>query len=433
MATTYTIKNGDTLYDIAKRNNTTVADIQRSNPSITDVNKVNAGATINLPGESSSYKSGGGSLPVAGAYRSSSPDRSDDNGSGGDFDYDEYMKNIAGVVGARPEYDISFDAELDRIYEKIMNREKFSYDFNEDALYDQYKDSYTRAGHLAMENTVGQAASLTGGYANSWGQTAGQQAFNQYMQDLNDIIPTLEERAYARYAAEGDALYDQYALAADKRDTQYARYQDDLSNWWQGVSLYNDRSDAAYSKEMAEREWQYQQERDAVADRQWQETFDYNKYIDERDRNYQQARDFIEDSRYQAENSGGIDIYDYDYTEDGIAYFTDSEGNIHKEQAGQNPYTSTVNRDGEKIDPATGEEYGYCSNGYQPQCVSLLNAKGKKEYRKVKMTDAKDYVNGKLQSVWVDTEGLAWIWNGYANAYEAYQDENGKQLTKEDL
>lgn len=48
MTSPYTIKQGDTLSGIAKANNTTVENLQSYNPNITDVNKIQAGATLNL-------------------------------------------------------------------------------------------------------------------------------------------------------------------------------------------------------------------------------------------------------------------------------------------------------------------------------------------------------------------------------------------------
>lgn len=52
MASQYTIKQGDTLSGIARANNTTVGNIQTSNPNITDVNKIQAGSILNIPSTS---------------------------------------------------------------------------------------------------------------------------------------------------------------------------------------------------------------------------------------------------------------------------------------------------------------------------------------------------------------------------------------------
>ncbi len=50
--TAYTIKSGDTLSQLAVNNGTTVAALMAANPSITDPNKIYAGATLNIPGKS---------------------------------------------------------------------------------------------------------------------------------------------------------------------------------------------------------------------------------------------------------------------------------------------------------------------------------------------------------------------------------------------
>jgi len=45
----YTIKSGDTLSQIAKRYNTTIAILMEINPAITDANKIYANTTIYVP------------------------------------------------------------------------------------------------------------------------------------------------------------------------------------------------------------------------------------------------------------------------------------------------------------------------------------------------------------------------------------------------
>ena len=46
---TYQILTGDTLGAIAKKYNTDIPTLQKLNPSITDPNKIYAGASLNLP------------------------------------------------------------------------------------------------------------------------------------------------------------------------------------------------------------------------------------------------------------------------------------------------------------------------------------------------------------------------------------------------
>lgn len=54
----YTIQSGDTLNNIATKNNTSVANLMSLNPSITDPNKIQAGQNLNLGGVSAPTPSG---------------------------------------------------------------------------------------------------------------------------------------------------------------------------------------------------------------------------------------------------------------------------------------------------------------------------------------------------------------------------------------
>lgn len=98
----------------------------------------------------------------------------------------------------------------DEALQAYLNQEDFQYDLNGDALYRQYKDRYMEMGKAAMQDTMGQAAALTGGYGSSYAQSVGQQAYNSYLQQLGDVVPELYQLAYDRYRDKGDRLYKSY-------------------------------------------------------------------------------------------------------------------------------------------------------------------------------------------------------------------------------
>lgn len=98
----------------------------------------------------------------------------------------------------------------DEALQAYLNREDFQYDLNGDALYRQYKDRYMEMGKTAMQDTMGQAAALTGGYGSSYAQSVGHQAYNSYLQQLGDVVPELYQLAYDRYRDKGDRLYKSY-------------------------------------------------------------------------------------------------------------------------------------------------------------------------------------------------------------------------------
>ena len=137
-------------------------------------------------------------------------------------------------------YQSPWEDQLKETANKILNREKFSYDLNGDALYKQYKDRYTQQGKQAMMDTMGQAQAMTGGYGNSYAQSVGQQTYQGYMQGLTDKIPTLYQIAMDKYTNEGNQMRDNMNLMMQQDEIGYGRYRDQLAD-----------QNTAYSKLMA--------------------------------------------------------------------------------------------------------------------------------------------------------------------------------------
>lgn len=116
---------------------------------------------------------------------------------------------------------VSTQRTPEQAWQDYLNREVFSYDPEKDPLYQSYRKQYTDAGRLAMEDTVGMASTLTGGYGNSYAQTAGQQTYNAYLQQLSSLMPELYGAAYDRYRAEGEDLYNEIVLTEQRRENAY--------------------------------------------------------------------------------------------------------------------------------------------------------------------------------------------------------------------
>ena len=154
------------------------------------------------------------------------------------------------VQSRRPgEYQSQWDGELTELYNRIANRKPFSYDLGTDPTYQQYREQYQRQGRLAMQDTMGQAAALTGGYGSTYGEQVGQQAYNAYLQNLNDIVPDLYNAAYNRYRDEGTDLYNQYGLLSDRENQAYNRYRDAVSDYYSDLSDARSAYDSAYSRD----------------------------------------------------------------------------------------------------------------------------------------------------------------------------------------
>lgn len=154
------------------------------------------------------------------------------------------------VLKAKPgAFKSAYDKQIKNLYEGIMNRPDFSYDVNKDPLYDVYKHNYMTQGQAAMQDTVGNAAALTGGYGNSWAATAGSQAYQEYLQRLNEMVPELENQAYTRYNQEGDTMRQNLQMAQGLRDTEYGQYRDKVGDWQADRSYAQSAYDSAYSKD----------------------------------------------------------------------------------------------------------------------------------------------------------------------------------------
>lgn len=132
-------------------------------------------------------------------------------------------------------YVSGFDEQLRELYDQIAGREAFRYDPAEDPAYQSYVKQYQRQGKLAMEDTMGKAAGLTGGYGSSYAQSAGQQAYESYLAKLQDVMPALQENAWQQYKAQGDALLQRYELLKGQDKDAYERWQDEVSAWRKAV------------------------------------------------------------------------------------------------------------------------------------------------------------------------------------------------------
>ena len=202
------------------------------------------------------------------------------------------------------EYQSAWQTQLNDAINKIMNREKFSYDLNGDALYQQYKDMYTTQGKMAMMDTMGQAAAATGGYGNSYAQSVGQQAYQGYLQQLNDKVPELYSLAYDRYNQEGQDLLNQYSLLSAQEEKDYGRHRDTVSDWQTERGYLTDsyNNERTYDRSIydSDRGFAYQLDRDEKEDEQWEKSFDEG------------VRQFNESQKKKI-----VDDFDYDDDPDG--------------------------------------------------------------------------------------------------------------------
>lgn len=311
-----------------------------------------------------------------------------------------------------------------------MNRGPFKYDINADALYQQYKDKFIQQGQAAMQDTMGQAAALTGGYGSSYAQNVGQQAYNQHLLQLNDVVPELYQMAYGKYQDEGNELLQRYSMlsgeeaeafnrwyqqnrdaVADQRydaekkaaSDEKAAYAKALTGDYSGFAELMDISPAqaeAWAKANGMTPDSVKSSISEEAAYAMVLTGDYSGLAALHGISLTQAEALAEASGMtpNSKNAASNPIYGYTDPETGLnSYYIDGK----KYEFGPNvsPVSGTVNPDA---------EYG-TFNGYQPDNVGKDN----------KLTEVGiDTKTGVV--VYKDTSGKRYTYNASKNKYEAY-------------
>ena len=254
----YKIKQGDTLSGIAKKYGTTVKDLQKAN-NISNPNKIYAGSSLIIPVADGSTTSSGTTsagktnsnpynLPTAPTYQNTAWSDTDQGKAAWDT-YQNYLNQYNNFK----DFSFSKQGDLSSVYDSIKNYQPFSYDVNSDALYQQYADQYTRLGNMAMQDTMGQAAAMTGGYGNSYATTAGNQAYQGYLQQLNEVVPELYQMALNKWQMGKDDLYDQYGLLLSEYEREYGVHSDQYNQLLDALGLarsdYYDGADMHYTEQ----------------------------------------------------------------------------------------------------------------------------------------------------------------------------------------
>lgn len=126
-----------------------------------------------------------------------------------------------------PEYKSPYETQINEALNKVLNPGTFSYNYAADPTYQSYAQQYTRAGEEAFQDTIGDLSALTGGRLNTWATSAASQAKNKYMQDLNNIIPQLEQNAYNKYLQNYQNIVNQLKTLQGLDESSYNRYNDD--------------------------------------------------------------------------------------------------------------------------------------------------------------------------------------------------------------
>ena len=128
----------------------------------------------------------------------------------------QYAEQLAG--GKTPYTD-----KLNGLIDNYRNKDPFSYNPDEDALFQNALSSAMRNGQTAMQDTMGQAAALTGGYGSSYATTAANNVYNQYINEAYDNLPQFYQMAMQAYGLEDERLLNEINLVATQDAQAYDR------------------------------------------------------------------------------------------------------------------------------------------------------------------------------------------------------------------
>jgi len=171
--------------------------------------------------------------------------------TGGNYNFEQRPQGYT-----KPAYTSQWQQDINNAVAQLLG-----YDFDtykQGSEYAGLERDYTRLGQRAMDDTLGKIAARTGGMASSYAGTVGQQAYNDYMSQL-------EAAARQAYQQERSNQQNDINLLMALEDQDYGKYRDLLS--------------------------QYNTDRG----------FDYNLFSDDYDRRHEQARERIADERYDTE------------------------------------------------------------------------------------------------------------------------------------
>ena len=182
------------------------------------------GSTLpNLPAEMANQ--------IADAYARS-------QGTGPEDWQNRYQAEIDAMRGQRyGDYESQYLPKIDGLVDRLLNRDSFTYNWSDDPLYRQYAARYQQAARQGMQDTMGQAAAMTGGYGNSYATAAANQAYANQMAGLNDRAMDLYQLAAENYDRDTNNLRSNLQQLEQREAANRCYYDPDRG-------VYYDRQDA---------------------------------------------------------------------------------------------------------------------------------------------------------------------------------------------
>lgn len=242
--------------------------------------------------------------------------------------------------------------------DQVSKYSEFKYDVESDPIWNSIKSQYQRNATMGMREAMGDAANLTGGYGSSYSQQAGQQAYQNQIAGMTDIIPELQNSALNVFQANQNGALNQLGAidglmenelnnwrsnrayfsqkVNDMTDQEFNEYLTQLQQWNTDRSFWNEYRNNA----IANQQWARQMQADNV---KWRQELMYD-YVNLGVNSALKVADLGLDAASLGVQAGN-NLLDYDLSRRNIAEEQRQFNSLHPDDALPitSPYTQTLN------------------------------------------------------------------------------------------
>ena len=160
-------------------------------------------------------------------------------------------KKLTDITNNKGKYGWQDVHTVDDLLAQIMSQDKFSYDPQQDQLFQMYKKQYNAEGTRAMQNQMGVGAALSGGYNSSAAQTSAQMTYQGYLNQLNDKVADTYQNALNMWKYNKEQMQNRYNAQLDMIKTGNDAYYSQLGAAQTAASnaynIFNDERNNAYN------------------------------------------------------------------------------------------------------------------------------------------------------------------------------------------
>lgn len=145
-------------------------------------------------------------------------------------------------------YQSPYQSQINSLMQDLNNRH-FVYNYREDPTYQQYKRQYESSAQRAGENAQANAAAVSGGFGSSWATTAGENAYANTMNGLDNVVNGLYAQALDSYTEESNDMYGQLQNLMQAESQAQQQYNQDVSNYYSGLDYYQNNYETEANRE----------------------------------------------------------------------------------------------------------------------------------------------------------------------------------------